>query len=307
MDFEEGARLREFHERLGRYLSEGRVVVVATIVTSRGSTPRKVGTKMIIQEDGTIDFTLGGGPFEALVIEDAKVALARGEAALHAYSFLPVGENSTGMTCGGEVEVFLDVHKRAARVVIFGGGHVALPLARLAKSTGFRVAVIDDRAKFANRERFPEIDEVIHAEGGYVKCDLPLEDDDYVVVVTRCHQTDEACLRRVLDDDREPAYLGVVASKRKAKVLLARLVQDGYSRERLERVRSPVGLDIGAESPEEMAVSILGEIIATRCGKDGRSLSAESSVPRNVTVRRVPRPLRGASPRTQPASEETPS
>jgi xanthine dehydrogenase accessory factor len=180
--------------------------------------------------------------------------------------------------------------------VIFGGGHVALPLARLAKSTGFRVAVIDDRPEYASSVRFPDADEIVHAEGGYVRTDFPLEADDRVVIVTRCHQTDEACLRHVLDEDVQPAYAGVVASRRKAKVLFAKLLQDGYPRERLEAVRSPIGLDIGAETTEEIAVSILGEIIAERAGRDARPLSEESVVPKNVQVRRVPR-----APRTSGA------
>jgi xanthine dehydrogenase accessory factor len=190
-------------------------------------------------------------------------------------------------------------------VLVFGGGHVAMPLARLAADVGLRVCVVDDRAEFASRERFPTADEVIHAEGGYVRCDVPVEEDDYVVIVTRCHQTDEACLRHVLDDDREPAYLGVVASRRKAKVLLARLLQDGYARERLEAVRSPVGLDIGAESTEEIAVSIIGQILAEKNGRAAGSLSEETALPANVTVRKVPRRARGASPRSAPASPPT--
>jgi xanthine dehydrogenase accessory factor len=299
--------MSDFFETLQRHLAAGRPVAVATIVTSRGSTPRKVGSKMIVQPNGAIDFTLGGGPFEALVIEDAKEALAEAEPRLRAYRFLPVGENATGMTCGGEVEVFIDVHIQAARVVVFGGGHIAKPLARLAKETGFRVAVIDDRAEFAefaSPDRFPEADEVVHADGGYVRTDFPIEESDFVVIVTRCHQTDEACLRHVLDDDRVPAYLGVVASRRKAKVLLAKLVQDGYPRERLESVRSPVGLDIGAETPDEIAVSILGEVIATSRERDGRSMSKETEVPANVSVKRVPRSPRSAT-RPAAASPET--
>jgi len=293
--------MKGFHERLREHLAQGRTFVVATIVTARGSTPRKVGTKMIVHPDGAIDFTLGGGPFEALVIEDAKAAMGSGDSALKAYRFLPAGENATGMTCGGEVEVFLEVHRRQPRLVIFGGGHVALPLARLGRTCGFRVAVIDDREEFASSERFPEAEEVVHAEGGYVRCDFPLEEDDRVVVVTRCHQTDEVCLRHVLDDDREPAYVGVVASRRKAKVMLANLLRDGYPRERLEAVHSPVGLDIGAESPEEIAVSVLGELIAERHGRDGQSLSADSPLPANVTVRRAERTRRSPA-KDAPAS-----
>jgi xanthine dehydrogenase accessory factor len=178
-------------------------------------------------------------------------------------------------------------------MVIFGGGHVALPLARLARAVGFRVAVIDDRPAFAARDRFPDADEIVLAEGGYARVDVPLESEDCVVIVTRCHQTDEACLRLVLDEDREPAYIGVVASRRKAKVLLARLAQEGVARERLEEIRTPIGLDIGAETPEEIAVSILGEVMAVRSGRAAGFLSEETCVPENVTVRRVPRPARG--------------
>ena len=290
--------MEKFHDKLTRSLDAGEPLVVATIVTAGGSTPRKPGTKMIVHEDGAIDFTLGGGPFEALVIEDAKEALRSGECALKAYRFLPVGENATGMTCGGDVEVFLEVHRRAPRVVIFGGGHVALPLASLAKSCGFRVAVIDDRVEFASEERFPGADDVVHADGGYVRCDFPMEEDDFVVVVTRCHQTDDVCLRHILDDDRKPAYVGVVASRRKAKVLLAKLRQDGYPAERLDAVRSPVGLDIGAESTEEIAVSILGQIIAERSGRTGEQRT-ESALPGNVRVQRVARRERAG--RTRPA------
>ncbi len=279
--------MRRFLDRLGEHLRAGRPVAVATVVWARGSTPRKAGARMIVQADGGIDFTIGGGPFEALVIEDAKEALRTGVGGLKAYRFLPVGENATGMTCGGEVEVFLEVHRRPPRVVVFGGGHVALPLARLAKDTGFRVAVIDDRAEFASPERFPFADEVVHAQSGYVRTDVPLDEDDRVVIVTRCHETDEACLRRVLDEDRRVAYVGVVASRRKAKVMFAKLLREGYAKERLEGVRAPIGLDLGAETPEEIAVAIVAEILALRGGRDARSLSAESVVPANVTAQRA--------------------
>jgi xanthine dehydrogenase accessory factor len=294
--------MRRFLERLSEHLRAGRPVAVATVVSARGSTPRKPGARMIVQEDGAIDFTIGGGPFEALVIEDAKEALRTGRGDLKAYRFLPVGENATGMTCGGEVEVFLEVHRRPPRVVIFGGGHVARPLATLAKSTGFRVAVVDDRPEFASPERFPDVDEVLLAEGGYVRVDFPLEADDWVVVVTRCHQTDEVCLRRVLEDDVAPAYVGVVASRRKAKVLFAKLLRDGVPRERVDAVRSPIGLDIGAETPEEIAVAIVGEILSVRSGRDARSLSEDSVVPAHVTVQRVPRSGRRDAVTPDPAT-----
>lgn len=282
-------------EKLLQHLRDSRTVVVATIIASRGSTPRKVGAKMIIQESGAIDATLGGGAFEALVIEDAKEAIRLNESSVKFYRFMPVGENATGMTCGGEVEVFLEVHRRHPRLLLFGAGHVALPVARMAHDLNYRVLVIDDRSAFASRERFPWAHEILVAERGYAALDLPLEGDDYAVVVTRCHQTDEACLRLLLSDDRECAYVGVVASRRKAKVLLARLAQEGFDRERLERVRAPIGLDLGAETPEEIAVSILGEILAVRTGRAAGFLCAETSLPDHVSVRRESRPPRRTS------------
>jgi xanthine dehydrogenase accessory factor len=297
--------VRDFLDTLGEALRAGNPLAVATIVSSRGSTPRKIGAKMIVRADGRIDFTLGGGPFEALVIEDARTAIATGESGIKCYRFLPSGDHATGQTCGGEVEVFIDVHRPPARVVLFGGGHVAVPVSRLAKATGFRVAVIDDRREFASRERFAEVDEVVHAEGGYARLDFPLEENDYVVIVTRCHETDEACLRLVLNDDREPAYVGVIASRRKARLLLKNLREDGYPPDRLEAVRSPIGLDIGAETPEEIAVSILGEILAERAGRRARPLSEETRVPENVTVRRAPRPRRARATRSSAAPPPT--
>ncbi|GJM45240.1 MAG: xanthine dehydrogenase accessory factor [Gemmatimonadota bacterium] len=297
--------MRDFLECLKEHLAAGRSVVVATIVAAEGSTPRKVGAKMIIQADGTIDFTLGGGPFEALVIEDARQALLHHRSTVNAYRFLPVGENATGMTCGGDVEVFLEVHRQPERVVVFGGGHVALPLAKLAKSTGFRVAVIDDRAQFADAARFPGIDEVVHAADGYARCDFPLEADDYVVIVTRCHQTDEACLRHVLEEDVTPAYAGIVASRRKAKVLFGKLLKDGVAAERLEAIRAPIGLDIGAETPDEIAVSIVGEILAVRSQRTAAPLSRETAVPRNVTVRRTERVPRTGVRASRPSASES--
>lgn len=285
----------EVQEALLTHLRAGRTVVVATVVASRGSTPRKVGAKMIVQDSGAIDFTVGGGAFEALVIEDSKEAIASGVSVVKCYRFLPVGEHATGMTCGGEVEVFLEVHRRAPRLVIFGGGHLAVPLARFAKDAGMRVAVIDDRPAYATASRFPTADELHLAEGGYSRADVPLEDDDFVVIVTRCHRTDEACLRLVLGEDRAPASVGVVASKRKAKVILARLAQEGFSRERLGEVRSPIGLDIGAETPQEIAISILGEVLALRSGREAGFLCADTAVPDQVTVRRAPKEKRASS------------
>jgi xanthine dehydrogenase accessory factor len=251
-------------------------VAVATIVASRGSSPRKLGTKMIVHADGTIDFTLGGGSFEAQVIADAREALVRREPVLKQYRFVPEGQNATGMICGGEADVFIEVFAPPARLVVCGGGHIALPLVRLGKELGFRVAVLEDREELASATRFPQADEVIHAGAAFGDFGLALDTDDHVVVVTHSHETDEACLREVLGAEREPAYVGMVASRRKAKIIRERLAAAGIPAARLAAVHAPIGLDIGAETPAEIAVSILGEILAARSGRRAASLSDPS-------------------------------
>jgi xanthine dehydrogenase accessory factor len=262
----------KLHEKFLEHLRAGRSFALATIVACRGSTPRKVGTRMLVHPDGRSEFTLGGGPFEAMVIEDARSALRSGESLLKHYAFRPEGEDSTGTLCGGEAEVFIEVHRPAERIVIFGGGHVGLALCRLANELGRRVLVLDERAEYASRERFPAVETVVWAEEGYARHPLELAAEDAVVIVTHSHECDEECLQRVLAAPAVPAYVGMIASRRKAKIIRERLVAKGVAPERLAAVRAPVGLDVGAETPAEIALSILAEILAVRARSSAHPL-----------------------------------
>jgi xanthine dehydrogenase accessory factor len=263
----------EFHEKFVEHLRAGRSVALATIVASHGSTPRKVGTRMLVHPDGRSEFTLGGGPFEAMVIEDAREALRSGKSLFKHYAFRPEGEDATGTLCGGEADVFIEVHRPAERLVIFGGGHVGLALCRLAKELGRRVLVIDERAEYASRERFPAADEIVWAEDGYAHHPVDLAADDSVVIVTHSHRSDEECLQRVLTAPTTPAYVGMIASRRKAEVIREHLVAKGVGSEHLAQVRAPIGLDLGAETPAEIALAILAEILSLRAQGSARPLS----------------------------------
>ena len=174
----------------------------------------------------------------------------------------------------GRAQLFVEVQHRPPTLLIVGAGHIALPLARLGKMCDFDVVVLDDRASFANKERFPMADQVIAAPFETAMQEFPLDEDTYIVLVTRGHQHDVSSLLQVLD--RPSAYIGMIGSRRRVRAVFQLLEEEkGISRERFERVHSPVGLDIGSETPAEIAVSIMAEIVKVRRGGTGLSLSDE--------------------------------
>jgi xanthine dehydrogenase accessory factor len=252
------------HRELYDLLERHKAVALATVVRAVGSTPRAAGAKMIVLPDGSSRHSIGGGRFEALVVEEAmRLIRDGGEPALKSYPFRPEGPGSFGSVCGGEAEVFIEVLRRAPRLVIVGGGHCGLALARAAAGLDFRVWVIEDRPDFARPERFDgiRVERVLCAGEGFG--DLPaLEPDDFVVLVSRGHETDRLALGRLAG--RPLAYLGMIGSQRRVRTVLDELRTSGASEEALKRVRAPIGLEIGAETPEEIAISILAEIIKAR-------------------------------------------
>lgn len=242
-----------------------RPVVLATIVRSAGSVPRRQGARMLIDADGSTRGTVGGGLFESLVARDALSALSEGRSIVRRYSFNPEGEgpDAFGAVCGGNAEVFLDVILPADRLFILGCGHCGQALARMASLLGFTIVVADDRAEFAQRERFdsPGVELVLQSAEDF--SNLPTADaSTYVVILTKGHESDEAALRRVV---RSPAaYIGMMGSERKRGIIFDRLRSEGVPEDAIARVHAPVGLQIGAETPEEIAVSILAQILAVR-------------------------------------------
>lgn len=263
------------HRAASESLARGEAVALATVVRVRGSAPRHDGARMLIWADGRIHGTIGGATLEQRVIDDARHALGQRRSRLERYVFNTHDDPESVGLCGGSVEVHIEVLEPESTLVVIGAGHIARPLAQMAALIGMRLRVVDDRADFADPARFPEgaeVTQVAYDAEREALGPLPvaLTPSSYVVVAT--WGWDEPALARVLAADPPPAYVGLVASLTKARVLRDRLMQHGLSAETVGRIRAPVGLDLGAETPEEIALSILAEILAVRRRTSGGSL-----------------------------------
>ena len=247
-------------------MEAGEPVVVATVVAAREGS-LGVGARMLVRTDGS---TLGGfdaGPVEAAVKNEAPDAFRRH--GVETLFLAPDGARLTRAEAGKRpsYQVMLEVHERPARLLIIGGGHIGKALAVIGSLCGFSVEVVDDRPEYANEERFPEADRITRGRFDEVLRDYPIDANSYIVCVTRGHRHDETSLRLVVDSPA--AYVGMIGSKRRVSAVLQHLVEDGAEPEHVARVRTPIGLDIGAETPEEIGVAIMAEIIMERRGGSG--------------------------------------
>ena len=173
---------------------------------------------------------------------------------------------------GAELEVYVELRRPVLELVVVGAGHIAQPLARMGASLGYRVSVVDDRPDFATRERFPEAERLVRADFDDPFRDVPMHERTHLVLVTRGHKYDYACLVRALRLDPPPAYVGMIGSRRRVRATYVQLLEDGIPRSLLGRIHAPVGLDIGAETPEEIAVAVAAELVLVRRGGSGRML-----------------------------------
>jgi xanthine dehydrogenase accessory factor len=242
----------------------GQPAALVTVVATEGSTPQKAGAKMLVHPDGRIVGTIGGGCVEAEMIWRARQVIETRQAQLAACDLTPDQAGEDGLVCGGRMQVFIEPIEGTPVLCLFGAGHVAQPLARLAKGVGFRVEVADERVKFANRDRFPEADLLVLEGFAAAAAQMTLAANSYAVVVTRGHKGDADALQAVLGKGLR--FVGLLGSKPKLVHVLAELEERGLPREALAEVRCPLGVEIGAASPEEIAVSILAEMIAVRRG-----------------------------------------
>ena len=256
---------QEVFSALSDALQRGEDVALVTIVASTGSTPQRVGAKMLVFADGRQVGTIGGGCYENDAFWKAREALKTRRPSTVKYELSDDFAEESGLICGGQMEVFIEPVEPAPDVYVFGAGHVGYFLARMAYDTGFRVHVIDDREKFANSERFPGDIQVIVDDIPNWLQNNTLPSAAYAVVVTRGHRHDLDALRALAG--RNIRYLGLIGSRAKVKRIYDALLGEGMSRDALRNVHAPIGLDIGAITPQEIAVSILAELIAVKHGK----------------------------------------
>ena len=256
---------QEVFGALAEALSRGEEVALVTITNSTGSTPQRVGAKMLVYSDGRTVGTIGGGCYENDAFWKAREAIKARRPLTVKYELNDDFAQETGLVCGGQMEVFIEPVEASPDVYVFGAGHVGQFVARMAHEVGFRVHVIDDREKFANRERFAEgIDVIVEHIPTWLDQN-PLPPTAYAVIVTRGHTHDLDALRALVKSPLR--YVGLIGSKAKVRRIYDVLLEEGASAEALRPVHAPIGLDIGAITPQEIAVSIVAELIAVKHGK----------------------------------------
>lgn len=256
---------------------------MATLIERRGSTPANVAAKMLVRLDGTTVGTIGGGCVEAEVFAAAQEVIEDEKPRLVSFRLTEKQRVESGLICGGVMDVFIEPIVADPTVYIFGAGHVAVPLAKLARVAGFDVVVIDDRDLFANLQRFPEAKQIIVAPFEKALQQVEPNDSSYLVIVTRGHLHDERVLEWACGT--RARYVGMIGSRAKVATIFRRLKKRGIPAKALERVHSPIGLDIGAETPEEIAVSIVAELVQARRG-GGREENAKRRVARPMSLNR---------------------
>jgi xanthine dehydrogenase accessory factor len=258
-------------------LARGEAAALVTVVRANGSTPQRAGAKMLVFADGRTVGTIGGGCYENDAFWKAREAITTGRGTLLHYDLNDDFAQENGLVCGGQMDVHIDPLAPAPHLYIIGAGHVGWHVAKLAHSAGFRIHVVDDREKFANVERFPDADEVVVEPIADWLHGATLQPTAYAVIVTRGHQADLEAMRSLAA--RDLTYLGLIGSRAKIVRINQALLADGLPAEILERVHAPIGLDIGAVTPAEIAISIVAELVAIRRGVDTKSLSMSSKRP----------------------------
>jgi xanthine dehydrogenase accessory factor len=251
----------DLFEEIVRMRRAGQRGALATIVHTNGSIPSYESSRMLVREDGSALGTIGGGCVEADVWAAAKDVMVKETPRKLVFHLNNDANYDNGLICGGTVEIFVEPILPQPIVYLFGGGHVATAVAKAAHAVGFGVAVIDDRAAFANTQRFPMAQEVFTSyDDAFEK--LQPNSSSYLVIVTRGHKEDMRVLAWAVRT--QARYVGMIGSRRKVLSVYKALEKEGYRMEEFERVFAPMGLDIGALSPEEIAVSIVGELVAVR-------------------------------------------
>lgn len=251
----------------------GRKCALATIVDVRGSIPSHQSAKMLVRDDGSIIGTIGGGCVEAEVWNAARESFETGKPRHLSFNLGQDAAYDNGLICGGQLEIYVEPILPAPRAFIFGAGHISRGLAQVATLAGFETVIVDDRDSFANRERFPDAAEIHAGEYEEVFPRLNVNETGYIVIVTRGHRDDMRVLRWAVGTSAR--YIAMIGSKRKVIGVIRELEKEGIPPAAFEKVFAPMGLEIGAVSPEEIAISVVAEMIAMRRNpaSDWRALS----------------------------------
>ena len=258
------------YKALAKLEEENEAGALCTLIRSQGSTPRHSGSKMLVYQDGSIIGTVGGGEVENRVIEEAVQSIKDGKPRLLEYNMSDPERGDPGV-CGGQMEVFVEPIQSKPTLVIIGAGHVGKAVAHLAHWLGFRVVINDDRPEFCTPEAVPDGDEYLPAPLAELPQRLKITPWTYLALTTRGVNIDVQGLPALLKT--QAAYIGVIGSQRRWSVARKQLSEMGVSEEKLNQVRSPIGLELNAETPEEIAVSIMAEIIMLRQGGNGLAMS----------------------------------
>ncbi|MBZ5514860.1 MAG: XdhC/CoxI family protein [Acidobacteriia bacterium] len=259
---------------IAKLRKEGRKAALATIIQVQGSIPSYESSKILVRDDGSLVGTVGGGCVEAEVWTAAQEVMREEKPRRLHFNLNNQPEYDNGLICGGSLDIFVEPILATPTAYIFGGGHVSLYLSKVASIAGFDTVVIDDRPAFANKERFPEAAETYAGPWEEIFPKIKVNGFSFIILVTRGHKGDLTCLRWALTTPAR--YIGMIGSKRKFIEIAKVLEGEGVPAEKIERVHSPVGLDIGALTPEEIAVAIVAEMIAVRRGAASvASLSAQ--------------------------------
>jgi len=264
--------MSSIYQALSEIEKNNESAALCTVVKSEGSTPRHVGSKMLVYPDGKFIGTVGGGEMESRVIKAALETLKSSDAQTLSYTMADPSRGDPGV-CGGTVEVFVEPILPPAIIVVIGGGHVGKAVVHLAKWLGFRVAVSDDRAEFCNPESVPGADSYYPVQMGKLTEHLKLNRQTYVIITSRGSGVDVAGLPALLESD--PAYIGVIGSRRRWLTTAKALKEKGVSEEKITKVHSPMGIELNAETPEEIAVSILAEILMIKDKGTGKQMKTK--------------------------------
>lgn len=262
-------------EALAALEKSGGEAALCTIIRARGSVPRHVGSKMLVYADGRIEGTVGGGTMESRAIAEALAALKDGQPRSVHYALVNPQAGDPGV-CGGEVEIFVEPIKPTPTLLVIGGGHIGKALVHLGHWLGFRVALSDDRKEFCSPESAPGADEYWPIPVAELRAQFKFHAETYIVMPTRGMPLDVESLPHLLDAPR--AYLGVIGSRRRWLTARKQLEERGIPAEQLARIHAPMGLELNAEMPEEIALSIMAEIVMLKRGGSGKSMKYEEEV-----------------------------